>query len=238
MPVAWPIWEGGDKIYDYSGSDEHATITNATWVGGRLQANANGEYAIGNYKMFNGAKGTIVMGYEPLTISVNNGIFGDASFGANTLHAYNNSSNRFYWRIEDSGDTSRYLYYNTSLTLNKKHDIALVYDDSNKIDATYYLGMYLDGKLLIPNGNSGANVGWSGTRMVPSGVNNFYIGDMYYNPNGKYNYFYIFDEVLNASQVNILRNNLYGMFRPIRWPIWNYSGVPGGIMAPYYYMNN
>ena len=234
MPVlAMPFWEGsGNKVYDYSGHQNHGIFYNTpAWItaqqgsGLEFVAAQNDEVRVAYNSLFDLTEFTIAAGFRHNTTTnwrclINKQGGGAAStdrnffFGISYSDSPPHSKHKLTVLWSSGGVGDKGVSGTTNVDDDKYHiGIATCKDGTGKI--------YLDGKL--ENTNTGQGTPDTQSEPIHIGAyNNLGSG---INWDGEAYWILIFNRRFTDQQAATLSVNPHSMFDPIRWPIWSYSGV-------------
>lgn len=212
VPVlAMPLWEGaGNKAFDYSGRKDNGDISGSTWQNQGLYFDGTGDWIA-------------VPDYDDITNQVS--VFVVASRG-NIVHYNHLFSRHPGWFISaNTGTLVIQFGIDTGSTVGVAFDtFANIPENTTSSYCGVYNGAtvktYLNG-IYKNQANQTGNISLAGFTRIGR-----YHGDTSYNWIGAVRLALLFKVALSDTQQQILYNNLYSMFEPVRSPaIWSIPAV-------------
>jgi len=218
LALAMPMWErAGNKVYDYSGNQNHGVITTPNWQ-------KNGLY-------FNGSNGIDIPDSSSLDINSNKitmfAICESTDYqndkiiiekGGWDTGTYQIVSGGDFWKFNIQTDPAE--AHAPAMTYNRKYVIVGLYDST-------HLYIYENGvDVTTSDEPTTANIGENSGDLTIGyrlGGSNYFTGWIYAAC--------LWDTALTHSQIVTLSANPYGMFEPIRRVLWKVPAA-GGLSIP------
>jgi len=225
MPVlAIPMWEGsGNKVYDYSGQQNHGIITSATWRNNGLHFDGTGDYiTVGHHSSLDNQ--TIYSYFAQIKVeNIGGNSYGgiickDGIWEHSTMYS---AAGELYGYIpySDTGAASK-----TNLGVIQEEVLQTVLSTYNE-SKDRHIRLYVNGPEVSNYSLYTASVGTINDDASKDLIIGEKAADRYFC--GSIYVVIVWNIDLSPRQAQTLSNNPYGMFEPIKLPIWSYVASDG-----------
>jgi hypothetical protein len=220
LQAAYLFNDNATKVWDFTRSGNTLDVVNASWVADGMQFDANGEYASldNSNQLINSEAGTIIICLKSLSV-MDDGItrhwFGNrgATVAEGDFFIYKSSfQGRLRFGFGDSSGTHRIGILPTAVpNWTDKTQLSVQWDRSNNIFDSKKLAFNIDGNYVTPDSSIGATAWNSFTVNNLLTVGND-ISVLSNEANGIISCVYIYNIVLNETELKNIYNKPYDMF--------------------------